>query len=150
MTRTFTFGRQALSSLVQETGVCHELILDSLSRGVTPTVYLTPCLTVMATKRMGIVFDLEELTACLWRQTSQQIVESIGEGLERYDRVVPGLLDWVELSLVGEHKLATLVPKCGDGDLNGLGTEACSCCSAKVACKGMSALYSYLQLWNML
>lgn len=61
-----------------------------------------------------------------------------------------GLLDWAELSVVGEHKLATLVQKCVDGDLNGLGTEACSCCSAKVACKGMSALYSYLPLWNML
>lgn len=39
-------------------------------------------------------------------------------------RAVPGLIDWAELSLVGELELelATLVHMCGDGDLNGLGT----------------------------
>lgn len=63
-------------------------------------------------------------------------------------RAVPGLIDWAELSLVGELELATLVYTCGDGDLNGLCTKAGFCHGAEVACKRMSALHYSLQLRN--
>lgn len=128
---------QASSCLGQETGLvplaCPGL---KLSGGVTPT-FFSDSLPQFCDHREEKQF----LTWRSWLTVETDLTTENEKCLGRIrdmHRAVSGLIDWPELSLVGELELATLVHTCGDGDLNGLGTEACFCHRAEVVCKRMS------------